>query len=382
MSVRVPVSPAVLEWAAGHADGDFDAIAGAFPSWNDWVTGRRKPTVSQLEKLAAKTGVPFGYLLLTEPPTIELPIPDFREGFGGAVEEPSSSLIAVINQSLRRQDWFRGYAIDNGQPQVDFVGSASAQPSASTAAEMRRVLSFEVPDRSGSWNGIRRQLVNSFESAGGLSVVTAMVENNTHRMLNPDEFRGFSLVDEYAPLIFINANQTLNGQIFTMAHELAHIWQGSSGVSLEEPQGDVRSEVERWCNAVASEFLVPSEDLSFRYQSVARLPLRDQLDELAAVYKCGTLVILQVLRAAGLREFDDFDATYSNEVDRLNRIASGRSSGGGNFYYNQPYRIGERLSRAIVHDTLEGNTSFSEAMSLMSLGSLSVFNRYARHLGV
>jgi Zn-dependent peptidase ImmA (M78 family) len=210
-----------------------------------------------------------------------------------------------------------------------------------------------------------------------------MVENNTHRLLDVDEFRGFSLVDPLAPLVFVNSRQTLNGQIFTLGHEFAHVWLGRSGISLEDPKWEPQGEVETWCNAVASEFLVPRGDLQQQYPDVRELPLAEQLDGLATRYRCGTLVVLQALRRHRLRIFVDFDATYDAEVARLQELSKDKSgAGGGNHYDNQPFRIGERFSRAIVSDALSGRTPLSEAIRLTSLNSLSSFDTYANRLGV
>ncbi len=262
------------------------------------------------------------------------------------------------------------------------VGSARDLTPDRAAADMRQQLEFEVSDRRGTWNDVRKHLLRAFEGLGGLTVATSMVENNTHRLLDPDEFRGFCLVDEVAPLVFVNTNQTLNGQIFTLGHEFAHVWLGRSGISLEDPKWEPQGEIERWCNAVASEFLVPGSDIVTQASRVADRPLPEQLDALASRYRCGTLVVLQALRRHDLRRFRDFDVTYDQEVKRLRELADERTSGGGDFYANQPFRIGERFSRAIVSDALSGRTPLSDAIRLTSLRSLSSFDAYATRMGI
>lgn len=381
-TLRVPVSPDVLQWLVDRSGKDPDEFVGKYSKWETWLAGDSGPTLNQAQQLAKTAGVPFGYLLLEHPPALELPVPDFREGFDADLREPSSDLLAVVHQSIRRQDWYRDYAEDNDLPEVNVVGAGEGKQPDEVAADMRRRLNFEVERRRGTWNDVRKHLLRAFEALGGLTVATSMVENNTHRPLNEKEFRGFSLVDRLGPLVFVNTHQTLNGQIFTLSHEFAHIWLGRSGISLEDPKWEPQGEVETWCNGVASEFLVPHDDLRQQYAKMRDLSLTQQLDGLASRYRCGTLVVLQALRRHNLRKFADFDAVYDDELTRLLELSKDKPSDGGDHYANQPFRIGERFSRAIVSDALNGRTPLSDAIRLTSLKSLSSFDTYANKLGV
>lgn len=381
MPARVSIEPAVLSWALEVA-ADPESLRRRFKVV-EWVAGTAAPTVRQLRDFARAAGVPFGYLLLPAPPEWTLPVPDFRQGFVGR-DTPSADLIAVLHQSQRRQAWYREYAQGLGTEPLPFVGSGRGLDPAEAAAAIRAALRFEVADRQGTGVDTRRALIRAFEDLGGLTVATSMVANNTHRPLDADEFRGFTLVDEIAPLVFVNAAQTLNGQIFTLVHEIAHVWHGSSGIGNEDPGSSPDSATERWCNAVASEVLVPRADLKTRHRPLSRAPLTEAIDQLARHYGCGTLVVLHALHRAGLRDIHDFGATYQAEVNRLlglGDLSQTRGRPGGDHYRNQPYRIGERLSRAVIADTLEGHTTVAEAMALMSMRSLSTFDEYSRRLG-
>lgn len=379
MPVRVPAAPSVLSWALQVSSADPERLRTRF-SVDGWIDGSTVPTLKQLEGFAASTGVPFGYFLLDEPPTWKLPVPDFREGFASP-QTPSADLIAVIGLAQRRQAWYREYTLAHGADPFEFVGSAVDVAPAAAAAAIREALDFEVESRTGTWSDTRRSLLRAFEALGGLTVATSMVDNNTHRLLDEDEFRGFALVDDIAPLVFVNTHQTLNGQLFTLAHEYAHVWRGSSGIGNEDPRYQGQSEIEQWCNAVASEVLVPSAELLERYAPVAALDTTPLLDRLAHDFKCGTLVVLQALRRTGARQFPDFDGAYDAEVRRLQAVQRDRPGGGGDHYNNQPFRIGERLSRALVADALEGRTSLTEAMDLMSMKTMNTFDEYVRRLG-
>lgn len=376
MTVPVDVAPSVLAWALDVTRTDRERLFERFK----WLSSDGRPTLKQLEDFAKAVGVPFGYLLLPEPPRWTLPIPDFREGFDGP-PAPSANLIAVVGQSQRRQEWYRDYALSMGAEPLEFVGTATDLAPTETAARIRSALDFEVADRRGTWPDTRKALLQSFEAIGGLTVATSMVDNNTHRPLDEQEFRGFALVDDIAPLVFINTRQTINGQIFTLAHEIAHVWRGVSGIGNETARSDGQSGVERWCNAVASEVLVPHEELADRHHAVANQPLTEALETLARDFRCGTLVVLQALHRTRVRRIANFTQIYDGEVARLRALAA-KPKGGGDFYNIQPFRIGERLSRALVADVLEGRTPISEAMRLMSMKSVSTFDEYAHHLRV
>lgn len=379
MTVRVDVAPSVLSWALDVTGADEEGLRRRF-KLDKWLAAEAQPTLKQLQDFAKAAGVPFGYLLLPQPPAWSLPVPDFREGFEG-VPTPSANLIAVISQSQRRQEWYRDYALGLGAEPLAFVGSAADLQPVDAAAQIRDALDFQVSDRQGTWTDTRKALLLGFEALGGLTVATSMVENNTRRPLDENEFRGFALVDDIAPLVFVNTHQTLNGQIFTLAHEFAHVWRGASGIGNEDARSDGESEIERWCNAVASEVLVPRDDLAGRYARVASAPLTQALDTLAHDFRCGTLVVLQALHRTGVRHIENYTAAYDAEVVRLRNLSEASESGGGDHYNNQPFRVGERLSRALIADALEGRTPITEAMRLMSMKSASTFGEYARRLG-
>lgn len=379
MAVRVDVAPSVLSWALSVTRADEESLHRRFKI-DQWLSAETRPTLKQLQDFAKATGVPFGYLLLPQPPAWRLPVPDFREGFVGA-PTPSANLIAVLGQCQRRQDWYRDYALALGAQPLEFVGSAADLEPIEAGTRIRSALNFEVADRHGSWADTRKALLRAFEAIGGLTVATSMVENNTRRTLDENEFRGFALVDDLAPLVFVNTHQSLNGQIFTLGHEFAHVWRGASGIGNEDPRVDGQSAIERWCNAAASEVLVPETDLASRHSRVATTPLTEALDTLARDFRCGTLVVLQALHRTGVRRIENYNAAYDAEVARLRTLSDATEGGGGDHYNNQPFRVGERLSRALIADALEGRTTLTEAMRLMSMKSADTFDEYARRLG-
>ena len=380
---RVPVNPGLLRWArerAGMAQADLTA---KFKKLSEWETGETLPTLKQLEAFARAVQVPFGYLFLPEPPEESLPIPDFRTFAGRAVTRPSPNLLDTIYTCQGRQGWYQDFARIAGEPPLDFVGSASLDSSPEiVAARMRERLDFDLTARREcpTWTDALRLFIQQADEAGILVMVSGIVKSNTSRPLDPAEFRGFALCDPLAPLVFVNGRDTKAAQMFTLAHELAHLWLGASALSNlgAAPDTGFRRE-EVWCNAVAAELLVPLDVLRSDLQRGEPLP--DQLSRLARAFKVSTLVILRRLLDVGWLTRARFDAAWAQENARLRKLVKG-SSGGGNFYRTTVARVGRRFARALVASTLEGQTLYRDAFWMLGIKKSETFDKIAREAGV
>lgn len=380
MSVRVDVAPDVLEWAIRRSGRDHAELEQRFPQLGSWRQGETAPTFKQLERFASATYTPVGVLLLDEPPAEDLPIQDFRTLGDSPITRPSANLLDTIYLCQQRQAWFRDYALRQGMEPLEFVGSltTSIQP-ASAATQMSRRLGFSLDDRRrfSTWTEALSGLRDVSEDAGVLVMTSGVVGSNNRRTLDPDEFRGFSLADDLAPVVFVNGADTKSAQIFTLAHELAHIWLGQSGV--DNPLAGQRRAVgvERWCNAVAAELLVPTDSLREQFDPGA--PLTEELTRLARRYKVSTLVVLRSLYDARLLSWEAFRATYDDELERLAGLQRGD---GGNFYNTTPVRVSKRFTHAIVTDTVEGPTSYGDAFRLLGFNKQGAFDELSRQVGV
>lgn len=381
MTTRVTIEGSIITWARERSGLPLDHLLTRFPKLTAWERGDVNPTMKQLEKFAQVTHTPIGYLFLQTPPKESLPIPDFRTIGDIEIKRVSPDLLDTLYQCQQRQEWYRDYAHQNGQEALPFVGSLDLKMNVvEAAAQMRSVLSFNIPSQGGSWTEAFRRLVDEADKQGILVMVNGIVGSNPHRKLNPQEFRGFALVDSLAPVVFINGADTKAAQIFTLVHELAHIWLGQSAISDADLATTTTHEVERWCNQVAAEFLLPLALI--RGTSVDEVLSKGGLDQLARKYKVSTLVVLRRIYDAGVLTWDRYRSAYLNEVERVLKLMEDRSSGGGNFYNTQPHRVSKRFARALISSTLEGHTLHRDAFQMLGFKKVSTFHEIAHRLGV
>jgi Zn-dependent peptidase ImmA (M78 family) len=378
--IRADIKPELLRWAQERAGLETDALAHRFPKLESWQRGTVTPTLKQLEDFAKATHTPIGFLFLQEAPVEGIPILDFRTIRNKAISRPSPDLLDMIYICQQRQEWYRAFARSERASPLPFVGSASLSTSVeSTASIMRHALGFDLDQRRRipTWTDALRLFIGQADEAGIMVMCSGVVLNNNTRHLDPDEFRGFALSDSHAPLVFINGADTKAAQMFTLAHELAHIWLGQSAVSDAQASLVPEHQVERWCNSVAAELLVPLAVLKQEYDR--SLNLRASLDRLARRFKVSTLVILRRIHDAGGLTREEFWREYERELKRLSAISP---KSGGNFYLTQAARVSKRFARAIVVSTLEGQTLHRDAFRMLGFAKLETFKKLARSLGV
>jgi Zn-dependent peptidase ImmA (M78 family) len=380
---RVKVKPEMLVWARERAGLETNDLERRFPKINAWETEEIQPTIKQLEDFARAVHVPFGYLFLPAPPDEPLPIPDFRTVDGRGVRRPSPELLDMIYACQERQGWYKEFSLTTRQPEAEFVGSARLQDRAvAVAASMAETLGFDLEARATcqTWEEALRLFIAQADSIGVLVMVSGVVLSNNNRKLDPEEFRGFALADRRAPLIFVNGSDSKSAQMFTLAHELAHLWLGSTAVSdaSAAPNGGHRRE-EVWCNAVAAELLVPLEAL--RDDLRQDETVENAMGRLTRRYKVSSLVILRRLLDAGWLDRAAFDETWAAERARLRALAE-RGGGGGDFYRTTLSRVSRRFARALVESTLEGQTLYRDAFRMLGVAKTETFNHIGQEVGV
>jgi Zn-dependent peptidase ImmA (M78 family) len=377
---RVEVRAEMLRWACERAGFDIGALTRRIPQLPAWERGEKQPTLKQLEGFAKATHTPVGYLFLPEPPVERVPIPDFRTVANERIDHPSPDLLDTLYICQQRQEWYRDFARSMGEVPLAFAGSVRvAADVVRTAARIRHALAFDIDERRQmpTWTDALRRFIEQADALGVLVMVSGVVGSNNRRKLDPQEFRGFALADDLAPLVFINGADTKAAQMFTLAHELVHLWLGQSALSDAQAASVPEHQVERWCNQVAAELLVPLE--VFRAEYDRRAELRAELDRLARRFKVSTLVILRRIHDAGGLSREAYWQAYEEELARLRKLPKGS---GGDFYLTLGARASKRFARALVVSTLEGQTRYIDAFRLLGFSKLATFRELRHSLGV
>ncbi len=343
-----------------------------------WESGEQTLTFNQAMQFADKAHVPFGYLFLLHPPVETLLIPDLRTVDGKPVNRPSAELLDIVKLMLQRQEWYREYLKQQFIEPNPYVGRFSLQDDVKTIVEsIRKVLNLASHPQRGNSDDYYRDLVNRIESVGILVMRQANLGHFT-RPLRVEEFRGFAITDEYAPIIFVNHADAPGARLFTLIHELCHIWIGQSGISDGDTHASRREEV--LCNAVAAELLVPAEEFQLLWQQDNE-NWQDNLPPLENHFRVSSWVLARRALTLGFIQHDD----YSRFIAKLKAAWLEREKsekGGPTYYKTKKAQISQPFSRAVVGQALSGQLLLREASMLLDGIKPAKIPGFAKELGL
>ena len=360
MRPEITVQSNMLAWAIHRAGYDMQLFTEKHPNVLKWINGEKKPTVKQLEDFSRKVYLPFGFLLLKEPPKEKLPFTFFRTGAAKATEV-NINVYDTILLMQQRQEWLRDYLTDHEFEPLDYVGKfRDSNNVKAIVADIRDTL--ELPENWASqfstWQDAQDHLVVHIEDKGIITVFNGVVENNGHRKIPVDDCRGFVLVDERAPFMFINNGDYKSAQMFTIAHELAHIWTGhSAGFDFKEllPANDP---IERLCDLVAAEFLVPESTFNRIWDN--------NMKHASRYFKVSEIVIARRALDLGKMTRKEFGAFYKEYASR-ELVKKDNQPGGGDFYATTKKRLSITFATHINTAVKNGELLYRDAYKLTSL---------------
>lgn len=376
MQVPVNISQPVLQWVFTQIK--FEKLSSEIQKYlNWWKNGEKTPTLSQVEKVSKATYIPLGYFFSKNPPKEDLSIVEYRTVDSKELQNPSRELIDILYYMRKTQNWMRDYLTSEGLEKLRFVGMLTKNcPVTEFALEVRNLLGiapnwYKNTHNSGeSFNQLREAISN----AGVIVMRNGIVGYNTHRPLNIDEFRAFSLIDPYAPLIFINSNDSNNGELFSLLHEFAHVCIGQSSLFNASDSINVTSKIvsktETLCNAVAAEILVPQEIFVANWNEAIKKHannVEQSIQDLAKEFRSGVTVIARKAYDNNFIDYPLYQRIAQQAISAYNasRLANKtQHKGGGNFYRNAAKKYDRRFFLMLINSIQEGKTLHTEAFRL------------------
>ena len=369
--IKISVEPEIINWIFKNAFTN-EAPLEVFNTLENWKNGTIQPTFRQVEKISNKIHVPFGYFFLKTPPKEELPVLEYRTIDSATAGPPSRNVVDTINYAESVQDWVRNYQIANGSERLDFVGLAKNRTSPDEiATTVRKALNLKL-----EWFSSGKNIADNFkfirsrlESIGVLVFIGGVVGSNTHRKLDISEFRAFTLVDEFAPLIFINGNDSDGAKLFSLLHEAIHIWLGiDSFFNVGHSNNNNLRDVEKICNAATAELLVPDEIFIAKWAQYSKqLPSKkDVINKLATMFMCGVTTLARRAKDHKYISSDLYTEIAEEAIELYKQFLKNRGNG-GNFYNTNANHLDARFLLMLDSSVREGKTQYTDAYRLTNL---------------
>lgn len=374
MRTEVNINGNMIAWAIVRADHELDEFIAKFPNVQDWLENKKKPTVKQLENFSKKVHLPFGYLFLPNPPEENLPIPFFRTN-NPQTTHVSVNVYDTILLMQQRQDWLKDYLKDNEFEPLSFVGKFRNRPNpAEIVADIRNTFGLHKNWASDfqTWQDSLNHLTYKIEETGIIIVFNGIVENNTRRPIKVEECRGFVLVDEMAPFMFINNADGKAAQMFTIVHELAHIWTGhSAGFDFRKLQ-PANDPIELFCDKIAAEFLVPEGSFNEVWRE------RQSIKYAARYFKVSEIVIARrALDTGKITRVDFFD--FYEEYSKREFHKKKNQSPGGDFYATTKKRLSLTFAAHVNNAVKANKLLYRDAYKLTSLKGETYQKFFTKH---
>ena len=363
MSTRVEnINKEIIEWAIIRNGNSLEEFYAQNPNVESWIKGEKNPTVKQLENFTHKVHVPFGYMFLPKPPNETIPLPFFRTGKKNT-NKVSLNVFHTIQIIQDRQNWLTEYLEELNFPDLDFVGKYSIKNSyIEIVNDIRNVLKLELDwaSRHNKWEEALDYLTNKIEEAGIIVTYNGIVGSNTHRVIDVNECRGFVLVNNKAPFLFINSADAKAAQMFTIIHELAHVWLGKSAGFDNANLLPADDPLEILCDKVAAELLVPEIYFLKKWETT------QDFKYLSRIFKVSPIVIGRRaldLNLINLKYFMDF---YHNYMSYF-KTNKDKQSSGGDFYATTKKRISLRFAAFVNNAVKENKLLYRDAYRLTSM---------------
>jgi len=375
MRTEVNINPTMLTWAIARAGYELQDFLMKFPNVQKWLENIKNPTVKQLEEFANRVHIPFGYLFLPEPPQENIPFPFFRTG-SKQTTKVSLNVYDTILILQRRQDWLTDYLLEKEETTLSFVGKFDVNARyLNIVADIRKTLGLhnEWASEFQTFEETLSFITHKIEEIGVIINFNGVVENNTHRPIPVKECRGFVLVNKMAPFMFVNAADAKAAQLFTIIHELAHIWLGESAGFDNQNLQPANDPIEKLCDQVAAEFLVPAESFMRIWNE------KPSIDYVRRYFKVSPIVIARRALDLGLMTKAEFFQFYNAYMQGI-QDKKYNQGGGGDFYATARKRISVSFAAYVNQAVNQNKLLYRDAYKITGLRGETFQTFVTQHL--
>lgn len=325
----------------------------------DFLSGKKVPTFNQLKKIARLLDIPTGLLLLSKPIEVRDEVIKFRTINSQYLVEQSNELKDTIALMRSKQEFLQSQ-IDE---QLSFIGTYNLKDDPQkVVAAIQHLLGLETTYfEKVSQEGMLKFFRQKLNKVGVFVFFNGKYENNTHRPLKVQEFRGFVLVDKKAPLIFINQRDTKNGKLFTLVHEFVHLLLGEDEIYGTQSKTNNFDPTETFVNKITAEILVPTKIFLSKYQESLKLM------ELAEYFKVSRYVIARKMldnQKISLEKYQELIEEFDKDTQSY-QVSKQKS--GGHFYNSLRYSVDENFVSYVTRAIDEQKISYTDAFGLLGV---------------
>lgn len=382
VSATYPVKNSILKWVLSSTDGTLpDKWVNRIESW---LAGKKMPTIIQLQNLSKASHIDFGNFFLDNPPKNTLPLINYRTINNSKVINPTQDLIDVINQMEFKADWLAEYNRIEGLDKIPFVGQGREEKNKALTTEEKAEKILAYFDLKLGWNlntsDAFKLLRGRLELARITVIKGSYVGSQTRRGLNIEEFRAFVLVNYYAPLIFINTHDSQNAKLFSLVHEMVHIWMGDSELfnnNFNKSPEYLKPTSEQEVNKIVEQILFPRTILLKLWKD---MPGQDseakQVYFIARKFHASPLATAIAARNYKLIKQETINLVKKETAHNieLKKKRQKEEPGGPSYYENFLSNLDHNFARAVINSTKDGTTSYTDAFDLLGVSGNKGFN--------
>jgi len=371
------VTPSVMKWARERARFDLETAANKIKRPEEdivaWEDGSLQPSLAQARKASEVYKRSLAVFYLPEPPEDFATLQDFRTLPQTVSHEYSPELALLVRRLQSRQQWLREFLLTEGHDPLEFIGSASVSLPASQVAEtIRKTLGISLHDQMAC--DTRRDALNLWVERAEASGIYVCREGK----IDSQEARGVALTDNIAPFVYVNSNDSYSARLFTLVHELAHLWINKPGLSNLEgikrqaKTGDAA--IETFCNRVAAQSLMNEKKFASLWDARdTSLSLSKQIDAIADYFNVsGEVVARRLLDRRIIRAIDYeqlrafFYSRWLKHKDEEKRKRK-ESKGGPSFYLQRLHSNGRSFTQTVIGACNAGSVSLRDACAVLNV---------------